>query len=203
MFVTEQPVILASGSPRRQEYFAQAGIEYTVECADIDESLVEGESPEQYVRRMAAEKAAAVAGRHPDQWIVSGDTVVSFGMSILDKPVSTVQAVRQLMELSGKVHEVRTAYAIKNIERNIELLNVVLSEVKFWAFPVDIAMAYVNMGESFDKAGGYGIQGAGSLLVEEISGSYSNVVGFPMSQIVQDLQAFSIIKPAEAAAEQG
>jgi len=196
IFSNSEPVILASASPRRQEYFRQAGIQFMVQTADIDETQHHDEDPNSYVRRMAWEKAEVVAKSFPDGWVISGDTVVSIGSRIADKPHTTSQAVAQLLELAGKTHEVRTAYSIRNVERTVDIVEVVCTEVQFWDFPESVAKAYVGTGESFDKAGGYGIQGLGGLLVAGIHGSYSNVVGFPMSDILQRLLSLGVITVA-------
>ena len=195
MFINNDPIILASGSPRRREYFEMAGLEFSVVCAEVDETPGPVEDAQDYVLRMASEKATGVALENPSHWVVSGDTVVTFAGEILGKPESAEHAVSQLLVLAGKTHEVRTAYCIKHIDLNFELINVVRTEVKFWDFSKEIAMAYVFSGESYDKAGGYGIQGKGSLLVESVQGSYSNVVGFPMYEILTVLLQHNVIAP--------
>jgi len=194
MFNSKQRLILASGSPRRKEYLENAGIEFSVVPATIDESRRHAESIDEYVRRMALEKGYSVASRFVESWIVSADTVVSCGEQLCDKPVETGQAVAQLMQLSGKTHEVRTAFVVWNMSVKAKEVQVVITRVKFWSFTESVARAYVERGESYDKAGGYGIQSGGALLVESIDGSYSNVVGLPMSQVLQTLLRFEVIE---------
>jgi len=193
MFNNKQKVILASGSPRRKEYLEKAGIEFSVVTATIDETRSSSESIEGYVQRMALEKGYYAAARFPGSWVVSADTVVSCGEQLFDKPVAAGQAVAQLMQLSGKTHEVRTGFMVWNMDAKVKHFQLVMTKVKFWSFSESVARAYVEKGESYDKAGGYGIQDGGELLVERIDGSYSNVVGLPMSQLLQTLLQYEVI----------
>lgn len=193
MFINLQSVILASASPRRKAYFSKAGIQFSVVAAEIDETRREGESLSDYLQRMAYEKALPAVSRFPECWVVSADTIVSFGNELCDKPKSVEQAVWQLMQLSGRTHEVRTGFMIWQLSSNKKIFQTVMTEVTFWPFPESVAEAYVARGESFDKAGGYGIQGDGAILVDCIKGSYSNVVGLPMCQVLQGLLDFEVI----------
>ena len=196
MFINVEPIILASGSPRRRQYLADAGLAFSVCSAGIDEGRYPEESVENYVVRMAREKAYAARGDARDSWIVSADTVVSKDERILGKPDNEDQAVAQLMVLAGREHQVRTAFCVANFPRAVIYSAVVLTFVRFWDFSEEAARAYVRCGESFDKAGGYGIQGKGSFLVDSVHGSYSNVVGLPMAELLRVLLRHGVIAPA-------
>lgn len=194
MYRNHGPLILASGSPRRQEFLKWMGLKYRVEVADIDESRWLGEEPQSFVLRLAREKGEAVAGRFPGHWIVSGDTIVSLQSQVLGKPATREQAVEMLMALSGKTHTVFSAYSVIQQEKGIGECACVRTEVTFANFSRDVAWAYVDTGEPMDKAGAYGIQYRGVALVRSINGSYSNVVGMPLAELLEllvDLGAVS------------
>ena len=187
MYHNNGPFILASGSPRRQEFMRWMGLNYTVESADIDESRWPGEAPESYVCRLAGEKGRAVATKHLDSWVVSGDTIVCLDDDVLGKPENEEHAVEMLMRLSGRRHVVLSAWSILNLERGISENDFCRTAVTFTNFPESVARAYVATGEPLDKAGAYGIQYRGVALVQEIEGSYSNVVGMPLAELMAAL----------------
>lgn len=193
MFRTEKKLILASGSPRRKTLLSELEIDFVVVVPDVDESRHQAEAPRDYVLRMAADKGECVARRHPAAWILSADTIVIAGEKLLMKPRSEDEAVEMLMELSGREHQVRTGYGLRCLNEQTAVVESVLSQVRFKAFDSSWARAYAKTGEPMDKAGGYGIQGCGGVLVESISGSYSNVVGLPLAEVVALLTAYRII----------
>ena len=172
-------VYLASASPRRSELLRQIGVRFTVRAAAIAEDRLYGETAEAYVVRLAAAKAetvwAAVAGSHA---VLGADTAVVLGREVLGKPESAEQAVAMLERLSGRTHRVLTAVALRSAAGVESRLSE--SDVRFRAPTPAERLAYCATGESFDKAGGYGIQGHAAVFVEELKGSYSGVVGLPL-----------------------
>ena len=193
IFSTQKPLILASGSPRRQRYLEDLGLVFTVRTADVAEIQLPGEDPVDFVMRMAAEKAMAVMSVHPDSWVVAADTVVSLQADVLGKPKDKDDALLILMRLSGRDHCVQTGFCIGCLEENIRIVDFVVTRVTFADFSEDIARAYVATGEPLDKAGAYGIQGRGAFLVKALSGSYSNVVGLPLHEVLHYLRGYGVI----------
>lgn len=193
MYKALQPLILASGSPRRREFFNDLGLNYTVQVAEIVEKVQQGESPESFVSRMAQEKAAAVCSHNKESWVVAADTIVCLNNTILGKPKDSEDAVKMLCSLSGREHTVLTSFCLMNDLHQFVETQTVATKVLFTAFSVEVARAYVATGEPLDKAGSYGIQGVGGCLVERIDGSASNVIGLPLAELVECLQKNSII----------
>jgi septum formation protein len=184
-------LILASASPRRRELLEQIGVPHRVVPVHLDESVHPGELPLDYVERLAREKAQAgfvAAGAVAPA--LGSDTAVILDGEILGKPRDEEDAVRTLLRLSGRRHQVMTGVAVADGEQC--LADVVITEVSFVAFDEATARAYWASGEPCDKAGSYGIQGLGGVLVEAISGSYSAVVGLPLAQTAALLQRFGI-----------
>ena len=194
MFNTLQSLVLASGSPRRRRMLAELGLDFTLAVADIAEVAQPGESPAGMAQRLAGEKAAVVALRHPASWVLAADTVVARAGRILGKPADPEDAAAMLAALSGQWHTVWTGFALRR-GRDV-LAEVVATEVRFAELTAPLIRAYVATGEPLDKAGAYGIQGRGGLLVKEIRGSYSNVVGLPLAEVIAALTARAIISPA-------
>lgn len=195
MYYNREQIILASASPRRQQYLRDVGLQFTIHTAAIDEQPATGEEPTAFVMRMALEKAAAIRKHFPETWIVSGDTVVCLDRRILGKPEDAEEAVDLLMALSGREHVVRTGFCVTHGARRVEIVDAVSTAVRFVAFSEDTARAYVATGESLDKAGAYAIQGRGACLVKAIEGSYSNVVGLPICEVLQVLHECGVIMP--------
>lgn len=194
MYHNSDAIILASGSPRRQQYLKEMGISFIVKTATVQEHPFDHESPQSFVLRMAREKAGEVSSEFPDAWVISGDTVVCLGDKILGKPADEEEAINLLMTLSGHEHSVKTAFCVAHYSRGVEIVQSVTTKVHFTDFSESVARAYVAAGESLDKAGAYGIQGKGIFLVKSIEGSYSNVVGLPLCELMEVLQANNIIK---------
>lgn len=199
MFTTVQPLILASGSPRRKELLAQLGLDFTVVVPEVDESQLSAEGEEEYALRLARLKSEAVGRRHPSCWVVAADTIVVVGDKLLTKPVTADQAVGMLLELSGREHLVRTGFCLSYRDRGVSVVGSVASRVRFKTFGSDWAEAYVRTGEPMDKAGAYGIQGRGGVLVKSVHGSYSNVVGLPLAEVVDVLSDYRVIVPGRGA----
>ncbi len=193
MFISGANIILASGSPRRQAYLHDLGIAFTVMVADIDETPIPDETPRSYVSRMACEKCLEVMKKQPDSWVIAADTIVSVDNMILGKPKSFDDAVNTLMLLCGRQHEVATVFCLGLANESIFHEECVITKVQFINFTEEIAKAYVSTGEPLDKAGAYGIQGRGAFLVSEVEGSYSNVVGLPLSELMAVLHQYKIV----------
>ena len=183
-------LILASASPRRRALLQEAGIPFDAASVDVDERPVPGEMPEAYVQRLAREKALSGRARHPGSPVLGADTSVILDGEILGKPQDAADAVRMLERLSGRAHDVLTGVAL--IWNGGDRMAIDRTQVWFKPLsPADIAQ-YVAIGEPRDKAGAYAIQGAAAAFVEQIQGSYSNVVGLPMAVVLQLLQEAGI-----------
>ncbi|SEG54090.1 Maf family protein [Marinobacterium lutimaris] len=184
-------LILASASPRRRELLAQIGIGLEIKPVDLDETPRSGESPRDYVARLALEKAQAgyLAGGETLPALGS-DTAVILDGEILGKPLDEEDAVRTLLRLSGRSHQVMTGVAVTDREHS--RVEVVITDVSFAPISESQARAYWASGEPADKAGSYGIQGLGAVFVESINGSYSAVVGLPLAQTAAILKEFNI-----------
>lgn len=193
IYTTLKPFILASNSPRRRDFLSDLGLVFTIHVREIDETPEAGEDPVGYVERMARYKAAAVAELHPEQYVLAADTAVCLGETILGKPNDEGAAVEMLLALAGRLHVVRSGICLVNRALARETVLSVATEVVFTDFDENVAQCYVAAGESMDKAGAYGIQGKGAFLVERISGSYTNVVGLPLAEVVALLGREKII----------
>ena len=174
------PLILASGSPRRRELLDLMGLTYTVETPDVDESF--SGRPSETVMEISRRKAAAVAARHSDSIIIAADTLV-FADGALGKPHTPERAKEMLRSLAGNWHHVYTGITVINTRSGRVLRNVDKTRVHLVPMTKQEIDAYVATGEPLDKAGAYGIQGMGGMFVDRIDGSYSNVVGLPMSML--------------------
>ena len=194
IFSTVQPLILASASPRRQDFLTNLGIEFKVITADIDETPSPGEKPESFAVRMAKDKARKVASKNQTSWIIGADTVVALlDDTILGKPENQNEAIQMLSQLNNATHMVVTGMCLCCREKQVEISEVVTTEVTFSNSPESLLKAYVRSGEPLDKAGSYGIQGLGSFLVESIHGSCANVIGLPVNRLVSILLTNNII----------
>ena len=180
-------LVLASASPRRAELLKTAGFTFEVRPADVDETPRPAEPAATYVLRVARDKALAAAGRvnGNDAWILAADTVVVVGGGILGKPTGPAEARRMLSMLSGVVHEVLTAVVVRHA--GSETSEVVSTRVRFAALTAAEIEWYVESGEPDGKAGAYAIQGLGSRFVDRIEGSWSNVVGLPVTTVYRML----------------
>lgn len=184
------PLFLASTSPRRSELLRQIGLDFSVLTVDVDESLQDGELPAAYVARLARAKAAAGLAQVSGGVVVAADTTVVLGDEVLGKPATEVEAVDMWLRLSGRTHQVLTGVAVGDA-RHVDAM-VVSTRVHFRAITRAEMHAYWSSGEPHDKAGGYGIQGRGAVFVDAIEGSYSNVVGLPLTETAAMLARFGI-----------
>jgi septum formation protein len=163
------------------------GLDFDVIPSGVKEDFVQGETPQDHVIRLAETKALDVGGRYPDRWVIAADTIVYINGSILGKPRNREEALEMLRLLSGQEHWVLTGYSVRHLGKGIGDHGAVQTAVKVKALsPVEMEW-YTQTGEPFDKAGGYAIQGIGSFMIESIHGSYSNVVGLPLCELIQML----------------
>ncbi len=180
-------LILASQSPRRSEILREAGISFVVRPANVDETFLPAESPDDYVKRVAQQKAAAIEA-DPADVVLGADTVVVIDGQILGKPLNHADALRMLEALSGREHEVLTGICIRRGTDTV----IDLATTRVWFLPLahkDVE-EYVATGEPMDKAGAYAIQGLASKFIERIDGSYSNVVGLPIELVREHLRKY-------------
>ena len=182
--------ILASASPRRKQLLEQAGYAFEIVVSDADESLPAGITPEKAVQLNAARKAQVVAENNPGAVVLGCDTVVAIDGEILGKPQDEAEAKAMLRRLSGNTHTVYSGVCITDGKK--ETVFAVATDVTFYALSERTIDAYAATKEPMDKAGAYGIQGLGCVLVKEISGDYSNVVGLPLSESARALAAFGV-----------
>jgi septum formation protein len=186
--VNDAPIVrLASVSPRRRELLAQIGVPHVVTGAHIDESVLSGEPPRDYVQRMARGKAQAVWTRDGSLPVLAADTTVVLDGVIFGKPEHRDDALRMLSALSGRTHQVLTAVALAS--RNGMALRLSESHVGFRTVTPEEAAAYWETGEPRDKAGAYAIQGRAAVFIESLSGSYSGVMGLPLFETAELLRA--------------
>ncbi|RSB17106.1 Maf family protein [Citrobacter farmeri] len=184
---------LASGSPRRQELLTQLGVSFERIVTGIEETRGEGESAQQYVSRLAREKALAGVALTPrDLPVLGADTIVTLNGEVLEKPRDVHHAALMLRKLSGQTHQVMTAVALADSQYVLDCL--VMTEVTFRALTdADIA-DYIASDEPMDKAGAYGIQGQGGCFVRKINGSYHAVVGLPLVETYELLSNFNSLR---------
>ncbi|MEO7659365.1 MAG: Maf family protein [Pyrinomonadaceae bacterium] len=176
-------LILASGSPRRSEILASVGWEYTKHVADIDETELMGELPDDYVIRLAREKSGAVASRYPNEIVLGADTTVVVDGQTLGKPADLADAIRMLKMLSGKWHEVLTGIAIV---QNSETRSAIQRTLVKFAAMSDAEIEFLaKRGDPLDKAGAYAVQAQAALFIEGIEGDYWNVVGLPVRLVYE------------------
>jgi len=181
--MTDRPLILASGSPRRAELLRQAGVRFEVSAPDVDETLCAGEAPEAYVRRLAAAKARHVAASHPGRLVLGADTTVVVDGEVLGKPRDAADAARMLGQLSGRSHLVLTGVCLIGPAGETRIESAVTT-VEFRPLEDAEIAGYVDSGEPMDKAGAYAIQGGAAGFVTRLDGEYSNVVGLPVTLIL-------------------
>ena len=187
-------IVLASASPRRVELLSSAGIEFEVIPGDVSEDILTGETPEDYVERLALAKAEDVARKTDGCFFIGADTIVLCDGEIMGKPEDSADAERMLNKLSGIPHEVITGFAVYDKERDGVIADTVRTRVYFKQLSDEEIRAYIATGCPFDKAGAYAIQGGAAHMVEKIEGSYTNVVGLPLCEVVETLRRMGAIE---------
>ena len=180
-------MILASNSQRRQEILKDAGFNFRVITSNIEE-ISDKENVIERILDIAEKKLEQISKNNVNEFILAADTVVELDKNIFGKPKDREEAFKFLKLLSGKIHRVITAYVFKNISKNILIREVVISEVKFFDLDDETINWYLDTGEAFDKAGAYGIQGYGRILVEKINGDFYSIMGFPISNFLENLR---------------
>ena len=184
--------ILASASPRRRELMASIGLDFDVIPSNIPEQRQLGEAPEEYVARLSREKSEAIATAHPDRWVVAADTTVLLGEHLLEKPADKADAARMLSAIAGRTHTVYSGLTLRKASAGYSDTRVAESEVRMLPLTADDIEWYVNTGEPMDKAGAYAVQGIGSMFIDSVHGSYTNVVGLPLALLFQMLRKAGI-----------
>ncbi|WP_042475020.1 Maf family protein [Bacillus ndiopicus] len=182
--ITQTEFVLASASPRRKELLAQLNIPFEVITSNVEETSVQAPSVEQYVQEVARLKTRDVATKCSGKTVIGADTIVVFQDRLLHKPKSRAEAIEHLQALSNNLHRVLTAIVIIQPDGE-ETVFVEETVVQFKQLSLKLIEAYVDSGDPFDKAGGYGIQTNGALFVERIEGDYNNVVGFPLASVFE------------------
>jgi septum formation protein len=180
-------IILASQSPRRRYLLERAGLRFSVIPSEFDESSIPMSPPDDYVRSLATEKARDIAHRYPDNWVIGADTIVVVENRVLGKPASSAEARDMLLRLSGRTHYVLTGFCVCRLSGAQLFAETVRTEVLFKELTSAEIDWYIQTGEPFDKAGAYAIQGIGTFLVRRINGSYTNVVGLPVCEVIEIL----------------
>jgi len=195
-------LVLASASPRRRALLSDAGFVFDVAVAKADEHRQPDESPAQYVERIALEKARLIAAAYPGAVVLGADTEVVLDDVVFGKPVDRADAARMLKLLSGRAHEVLTAFAIVGCGR--ESAAVVGAQVWFRPLSDPEILGYVATAEPFDKAGAYAIQGRAAAFVERVEGAEATVIGLPVVEVVEALRRFGLTPggPAQSCVRQ-
>ena len=181
-------IVLASGSPRRKEILENMNLKFDIIKSEIEETTIENESPKDLVKRLSYEKAYDIASKNLDSIVIGADTVVVLDNNVLGKPKDEDEAFNMLKQMSGKEHDVITGVSILCLDLKKEICDYCVSKVKFKNLSDEEIYSYIKTGECMDKAGAYGIQGLGGLLVEYIKGDYFNIVGFPISSATEILK---------------
>ena len=200
-----RPLCLASSSPRRKELLNKSNLEFDCYSPNIDEIPNKNEQAESFVKRMAIEKGRKIhqtcLNLAQDVIILAGDTIVFFDGQILGKPETAFHAKSMLSQLNGNLHKVLSGYSIIDSASGNEITDVVCTKVKFQKISPYLLEWYVSTGEPLGKAGAYSIQGYGLILIESISGSYNNVVGFPIEYIIPHMFDYGWISYSEKSQE--
>lgn len=189
----DNSLILASKSPRRSYLLKTAGLSFQVVSSEIDESGIPLSEAADYAKTLAEAKANDVADKFPEKWVLGADTIVLIDGKILGKPASRADARRMLKRLSGKTHQVMTAYAFCCRTKGRFFSETITTDVQFKELTDDEIEWYIHTDEPFGKAGAYAIQGLGTFLVKRIYGSYTNVVGLPVCEVVEFLLKEGVI----------
>ena len=185
-------IVLASASPRRKELLEKIGLKFKVDASDCAEEIDLALEPDEIMCRISIEKARAIASRHKDAVIIAADTIGVIGKKMLGKPHTAGEARKMLAQISGKSHDVITGFTVLDTATDKIISATVNTKVYIKKLTQQEIDAYVQTGEPLDKAGAYGIQGLGAVIVEKIEGDYYNVVGLPLSALAEVLQEFGI-----------
>jgi septum formation protein len=185
--------ILASASPRRIELLNLLGLRFEIMPSNVDEKFIKGETPRDHVLRLSEEKARMSSALHPEAWVMGADTIVIINGNVLGKPRTPDEAREMLGKLSGQIHTVFTGFTVTRKSADILIRDAVESSVLFREIPEDEMAWYIKTQEPYDKAGGYAVQGMGAFFIKEIHGSYTNVMGLPLCEVVDVLKRIGAI----------
>jgi septum formation protein len=191
-------LILASKSPRRYELLKQLGFSFDIVPSTVSEEVLGKEPPGEHVSRLAEAKALDVGGRYPDRWVIAADTIVYIEGSILGKPKDRAEAIEMLSRLSGREHRVWSGISVCHLGGGKKERRMVETAVKMKSLTPAEMKWYVRTGEPLDKAGAYAIQGIGAFMIESIRGSYTNVVGLPMCELIEMLDRVGALEISES-----
>lgn len=192
--MNNKKLVLASASPRRRELLEMLGIDLIIEPSGIDETYRPGEPAREHALRLSLGKARDISGKYPGLWVLGADTIVVVDSEVLGKPEGKKDAREMLLKLSGREHVVITAFALVFRRAGVEYSQAVESRVIFNSLEEDEIQWYLETGEPFDKAGAYAVQGKGAAFIKEICGSHTNVIGLPLSEVVQALRKTGAMK---------
>src|SRR3990172_3189426 len=193
----EKRITLASSSPRRKALLEEIGLSFDVCPSNIDEDIMQGESPTEHCLRLAEEKAKEAAKNVKTGWILGADTIVFIDNRILGKPSNVNEAQEMLTLLRGRYHKVLTAFCLLNLSTDATIKRIVESRIKIKNLTDKEIEDYLKTGEPLDKAGAYAVQGIGNFMVESIEVSYTNVVGLPMEELKVALEEVGIVTKGE------
>jgi septum formation protein len=185
-------IILASSSPRRRELLSLTGLQFAVDAGDYEEDMFISVSPRALARRLSLGKAVAISYRYKNALIIAADTFIVFRGNLMGKPHTRREATRMLRALNGKAHSVITGFTVLDTFSGKKRSRSVETRVHFRKLTPREILSYVKTREPLDKAGGYAIQGLGSLLIREIKGDYFNVIGLPLAALAETLKDFGV-----------
>ena len=188
--IDDLDIILASQSPRRYELLKMIGLNFRVRPSHVEEIFANGLSPIDYAISNAEKKGRSIAKIFPDSLVISADTIVVHKNDILEKPADEIHAREILKRLSGKTHQVVTGFGLSLESKSKFIYDYEITKVTFRNLSQHEISVYIDTGEPFDKAGGYGAQGVGSLLIKQVEGCFFNVVGLPLSNLFSTLDKF-------------
>lgn len=191
--VTLGRFILASASPRRIELLNLLGLCFEIIPSDVEETFLSEETPREHVLRLSEEKARSVSARFPEAWVMGADTIVIINGEVLGKPKAAEEAKNMLEKLSGQIHRVFTGFAVTRGGGEFMISDAVESSVLFREIREDELAWYIRTEEPYDKAGAYAVQGMGAFFIKEIRGSYTNVMGLPLCEVVDVLKRIGAI----------
>jgi len=186
--ILSHPLILASASPRREELLRLLGLDFQIIPSRADETFFINEKPGEHVLRLAENKAHTIAQVYPQAWVLGADTIVVIDGEVLGKPPDPAAAGQMLEKLSGRTHEVFTGFALLRLSGHVTVKEEVRATVTFRNISEDEKMWYIQSPEPYDKAGAYAVQGLGAFFIKEIKGSYTNVMGLPLCEVVDALK---------------
>ena len=187
-------IILASSSPRRKEILEKTGLPFIIDPSNSDEDMTQNLEPKDLAKALSLAKAKDVAKRHKNAIVIGADSIITLNGKVLGKPHTEEREIEMLTELSGSIHSAITGYTIIDTDSGKIVSDAVETKIYFRKLTQDEIKNYVATGKPLDKAGAYAIQGKGALFVEKIEGDYYNIMGLPLSAVVEKLKEFKLQK---------